>query len=233
MTDADIAAMELALETRHKPWVAKASSLIARELDDAKAHAAKAVTDALKQTPDGRRSARRIDSSPSYKAAVGHLDALLDRLVGFSKDSLGGLIRDARAAFYRSSVDLWKPHIPEEYRTVPDPEPTREGERLMRGAIVHGYDLHKEIEPTFTLTANQLFIAINQAGRRAATDRQGRDRLAVWHGQALVRINQKVAQALSDSDKAVHEATGLLLLSPQYRGELINAAGDGGLHLPG
>jgi len=232
MTDADLAAMEAALEARLRPWKRRATAHILTALADARAHAEKAVTDALKQTPDGRRSARRIDNSPSYKAALGHLDALMDSLVGISKDSLGGLIRDARAAFYRSSVALWKPHIDPKFWVGPDPAPTQSGERIMRGAIVHGYDLHRELEPAFAVTANQLFVAINQAGRRAATDRQGRDRLRLWHDQAKARLIARVSQSLSDSDKAVHEATGLLLIHPDYRGDLDNDAGDGGLHLP-
>lgn len=233
MTDAELAAMELALETRLRPWLAKAQAVIHKAMADAKAHASLALTDALKRTPDGRPSVRRIDASPSYQAAVGHLDSLLDKLAGPKVNSLDGLIRDARAAFYRDSIRLWKPHIGPEYLISPDAQPTQEGERLMRGAIVHGYDLRREIEPAIRTTKDELFVCLNNAGRRAASDRDGKDRLALWHSQGFGRIRTKVFQALSDSDKAVHEATGLLLLAPQYRPELTNAAGDGGLHLPG
>lgn len=231
MTDADLDRMERALEARLNPWKLNARFLILGQMDDALAHADKALTQTLKRTTDGRPSARRIGISPSYQAAVSRLDDLLDSLVGPKASSLNGLIRDARAAFYRGSIDLWKPHIETEYRAVPDPVPTLDGERLMRGAIVHGYDLRREIEPAIRTTKDTLFVALNNAGRRAATGREEDSRLALWHSQGIERIRAKVFQSLSDSDKAVHEATGLLMLAEKYRPELTNAAGDGGLHL--
>lgn len=232
MTDAQLAAMERALAKRLQPWLSKAHMLIVRRLEDARAHAELAVTKALKTTPDGRASVRRIEASPSYQAALGHLDELLDRLVGPKANSLDGLIRDARAAFYSDSVTLWTPHIDPEYRAVPEPVPTQSGEDLMRGAVIHGYDIRRDVAPAIESTKNELFVAINNAGRRAASDRDGSDRLAVWHRQGLERIRAKAFQALSDSDKAIHEATGLLLLAPEFRGELTAEAGDGAIHLP-
>lgn len=233
MTDAQLAEMERALEKRLKPWLSKAHMLILSCMEDAHAHAELAVTRSLKATPDGRDSARRIDQSPSYQAAIRHLNGLLDRLVGPKSNSLDGLIRDARASFYRDSVALWKPYIEPEYRATPDPVPTQAGEALMRGAVVHGYDLRAEVAPAIEATKRELLAALSQAGRKAATDRDGQAWLAVWHNQGRDRIRAKAFQALNDSDKAVHEATGILLLAPQYRGELIAVAGDGGLHLPG
>lgn len=231
MTDADLDAMEAALARRLGPWLRRAGLTIDGAMGDAAAHAEKALTGRLVRSPDGRASMRRIEASPSYRAALGRLDRLRDAMIGPTRDSLSGLIRDARAAFYADSVALWKPHIEPGYRAVPDPVPTGDGERLMRGAIVHGLDLYREVEPAFDAARRDLIAALNNAGRRATPDSLRSQRLATWHGRASDRLKSKVFQVLSDSDKAVHEATGLLLLAPRYRDELTSAAGDGGLHM--
>ncbi len=228
MTLADLDKMERALETRLVPWIRRASTLIARHLADARAHANKALTDALKITPDGRPSSRRVLRSPSYQSAGNRLRMLQDALIGPTSDSLEGLIRDARAAFYQRSIELWTPVIPAEYRVTLDPVPTKAGESLMRGAIIHGFDLARELSPSIKQTGDHLFVALNSAGRRKAGQRVGDDLLKLWHAQAVARLNRKVASILSDSDKAIHEATGWLIIAPEYRGE--RQIDGGGVH---
>ena len=228
MTIADLDKMERVLESRLVPWVRQASGLISRHLADARAHATKALTDTLKLTTDGRPSARKVLRSPSYQSAGNRLRTLQDALIGPASDSLDGLIRDARAAFYRNSIELWTPVIPAEYRVTADPAPTKMGESLMRGAIIHGFDLARELSPSIKQTSDQLFVVLNSAGRRKAGLRVGDDLIKLWHAQSVARLNRKVASILSDSDKAIHEATGWLIIAPEYRGEREFSAG--GLH---
>lgn len=228
MTIADLDKMEGALAARLGPWLAKADKVIRSSVADAHAHAAKAITDTLRTTPDGRPSARKVDRSPSYQAALTHLDDLQCRLIGPSKDSLDGLLRDARAAFYVDSIKLWLPHIPEKYRASAEPAPTKIVERFFRGAIIHGYRLDQELSPDVQRTKDHLFASVNSAGRGGSSQRTARSYLDTWRAQAVDRLNLKAGSILSDSDKAIHEATGWLMIHPDYRGERKLTAG--GVH---
>lgn len=228
MTLADLDRMEAALAKRLLPWIDRASSAIIVAVEDAQAHGEKAVTDTLRGTEDGRSSARRITRSPSYLAAVRRLNDLQAALIGPSVDSLEGLIRDARAAFYADSIALWTPHIDIEFRVTPELAPTEAGERLMRGAIVHGYDLSREIGPAIQQTKDHLFVALNKLGRRNTPGEAVGPLMKLWADMSRDRLIRKVSQVLSDSDKAAHEATGWLLIKPEYRGE--RTLETGGIH---
>lgn len=211
--------MNAALDARLRPWIGKAVALINGRVEDARAHADKAVTDTLKATPDGRPSALRVQRSPSYQAALNRLDELEDALVGPASNSTAGLIRDARAAFYRDSIELWKHVIPEERRAVKDPHPTAKGEAVVRGAIIHDLDLHREVRPSFQRSKDTLFAAVNGAGRTRSSDRLGTALLDGWERDAKRRLIGVAVTALSDSDKAVHETTGRVMLKRPASGK--------------
>ncbi len=228
MTLADLDKMEAALARRLLPWISDATDLIVREVRAAEDHAHKALTDALRQTDDGPRTARRFQRSASYQAAINRLQSLQAALIGEKADSLDGLIRDARAAFYFDSITLWTPHVEPEYRITPEPAPTQASERLMRAAIVHGYDLSREVGPAIEAIRTHLFAVMNQASRRRQPRDDGVKLITLWANQSRDRLAKKAAQVLSDSDKAVHEATGWLILKPEYRGERTLATG--GMH---
>ncbi|MBU6429012.1 MAG: hypothetical protein KGR26_08380 [Cyanobacteria bacterium REEB65] len=228
MTLADLDKMEAALAQRLLPWIAKASKRIIASVKDAEAHAVKALTDSVRDEQDGQRTARRFQRGPSYQAAINRLGSLQAALIGPSSDSTEGLIRDARAAFYADSVRLWTPHVEPEYRITLEPAPTAAGERLMRTAIVHGYDLSREVGPSIETAKRNLFVAMNRASRRGSSADDGVKLIGLWAQQTRDQLIRKVSQVLSDSDKAVHEATGWLLIKPEYRGE--RTLTTGGIH---
>ena len=190
---------------RRKRWMDRCSREIVARLADAEAHARKAVTETLRAAPDGRPTARVATRNPSFQAANARLDDLLSSLAGPRRDSLEGLLRDARADFYREAFEDWRPHLDEDtHRT--DAGPTQEGERIARGAIVHGYELHHELEGIFEQSKRSLFAVVNAAGRRGSpTGRRdaARDLFATWRTQAATSLARRCESVLADSQSAI------------------------------
>lgn len=180
-------------------WRGKAEELIDRKLDDAEAHGVKALTDALKTTPDGRPTVRRAAQSRSYKAAANRLDELLEALAGPAVNSLTGLIRDAREAFYISSFASWLPFIPEHLWAVPDPKPTQNALIDVRRIVLHGYELREELATPVMRAKRSLLAALGQAGLRSTPDHVAMEILAGWRLRAGGSLKQVVATVLSDS----------------------------------
>ena len=212
----DLDRVEKYLNARLLPWVGRASLLVKERVHDARAHGEKALTETLRQTPDGRPTARKFQQSRSYLAALSRLNELQVALIGWGEYSLDGLIRDAREEFYTSSFGFWLPYIPEEFRKVPDPKPSQAGVNLARGAIIHGYDLTREIGPGLKQAKDRLYVALNAAARRGLRPGAGKEFLSVWQSDAISGITARVTSALSDSDKALHEAAGQAIIHPEY-----------------
>lgn len=180
-------------------WRGQAEGLIDRKLDDAAAHGAKALTDALKTTPDGRLTVRRAARSRSYRAAANRIDELLDDLVGPAVNSLTGLIRDAREAFYVASFASWLPIIPEHLWVVPDPQPTQNALAGVRRIVLHGYELREELATPVVRVKRSLLAALGQAGLRSTPDSVATEILDGWRDRAGGSLKKVVAVVLSDS----------------------------------
>jgi hypothetical protein len=184
---------------------------------DARAHAEKSLTAKAREADDGRPTARVLDKSPSYAAALSRLSEALDALCGPSKHSLDGLVRDARASFYADSIGLWTPLIPEEFRAAKDPAPTTAGENAMRGLILHGYDLRSELQPAFDQAARSLKAVLNVSSRRGAEADRGVRMLAAWERTSVKNLSRRGVAAISDSSVGVHHGVGLLMLHDDVR----------------
>lgn len=219
MTDAELATIDRRLVDRARPWVESASKLIASKVADARAHAERSLTAKAREADDGRPTARVLGRSRSLVAAVSRLAEARDALVGPSKGSLGGLVRDARASFYADSIGLWTPLIPERFRAAKDPAPTRAGEAAMRGAIMHGYDLHAEVTPAFDQAARSLKAILIGASRQAADPARGERMLLAWERTTTRNVSARVVATLVDSSVGVHHAVGRLMLHPDVRPE--------------
>lgn len=219
MTDADIDRIDRRLADRARPWAAAASKLIASKVADARAHAEKSLTSKAREADDGRPTARVLDRSPSYAAALSRLSEAMDALCGPSKHSLDGLVRDARASFYDDSIGLWAPLIPEEFRAAKDPAPTTAGENAMRGLILHGYDLRSELQPAFDQAARSLKAVLNVSSRRGAEPDRGVRMLAAWERTGVRNLSRRVVATIADSSVGIHHAVGLLLIHEDVRPE--------------
>ncbi len=217
MTQAELDKIDRRLADRARPWVRLAAALIERKVADARAHAEKSLTAKAREAEDGRPTSRVLDRSPSRNAATSRLSEAQDDLVGPSVNSLDGLIRDARAAFYIDSIDLWTPLIPDPFRAAKSPAPTRAGEDAMRGAIMHGYDLHAEVAPVFDQASRSLKAILNVSSRRGADPSRGGRMLAAWERTTVGNLSRRVVAALADSSVGVHHAVGLMMIHPNVR----------------
>jgi hypothetical protein len=207
----DLEVMEAAMLRRLMPWGFKAGKLIRESIADARAHAQLSITASLKEETDGRPTQRRLERNRSYAAAVARIDEL-------GKD-LDAIIRDARAAFYLDSIKLWLPHIPDANRIEDAAEPKASIEAICRDAVIGGYSLAMELGPAIATAKRTLTVACSVAGRESQSDRRSDQRIALWSTQTTTSLLRKSESILSDSDTAIHEATGWLLIAPKFRGQ--------------
>lgn len=200
----------------YRQWSAKAATLIDARVGDARAHAWNAVTQRVVTAADGRRTWRQAVLTKGYQAAVRRLEELEDELVGPTVASLSGLVRDARAAFYRASFGWWS--IPPEL-LAPDPRPTTHGERAARGLVLHGFDPRSDLDAVFTSAVSGLRAAVTVAGARNATDAQARAVLDGWEARKAHAIRQRVDGLLSDSSVAILYLVGHEMIDPKFHAE--------------
>jgi hypothetical protein len=208
-TEIDIPAMEQRHIARLEPWVKRGVALVSGKIADARAHAEKAVTDTLRQTPDGRASVARIRQNPSFQAALNRLDELHTALAGPdelhtalagpSVTSISGLVHDAAEAAYTDSRDLWWDQIDPDYR-APSKEPTREQKTNVRGLLWYGLPVRQGFKTQFQTAHNNLLIAVSAAGSTQATNRDGFIALRTWEEKTKASLMSRLGAAMVDAN---------------------------------
>jgi hypothetical protein len=204
-------------------WLRRARALVDGKVADAQAHAVHAVTDTLKRTPDGRKTVRKASRSPSYAAAIKRLDELWATLCGPSTASLEGLVRDAREAFYLEALDLWGPHVPEEFRSAS--AGGRFAVKAARGMVLHGTELRKEIGAPIERARRNLLTSVTLAGQRSTPELVASEILILWGRMASTGIFTTTRLALSDSLGAADRMAMVDLVKPEFRDERVTIPG--------
>ena len=225
MTLADLQRKAAALDALRADWARAILPAVGRTLDDARAHAERALTQALKAAADGRPTARRAARSPSFRAALHRLDELLEWLAGPSDVSLEGRVRDARERFYREAFRLNKPLVPDVLHVSADPQPTQQNLRLVRGALIHGLDLRRELSGPFDQAKRALAAAVAQAGQRSTPGHAEADLLDAWRRRSGDAIAAAVLRCLSDSLEFADTESARDLIHPDYFEEPAAAGG--------
>ncbi len=215
MTLDDLDSKTASLDVLRSAWEIKLQPIVAAKVQDAHAHALKALTDTLKKTRDGRSSILQINRSVSYAAALARLDELWRWLAGPSEVSLTGQIRDARAAFLTEAARHWHPLIPPDYRSRPEHEPTQNQVQQIRAAAIHGYDPRKSLEGQIGTAKRSLKAALEQAGRRSTPSHVEDDLLAAWATRTTSTISETVKTLLSDSMVYADREAGRGLIRPE------------------
>ena len=190
------------------PFARAAAALVREKTADAHAHVEKALTDALKDMPDGRPTRARAARSPSYNAALSRLAEL--------REALTDLVREARAAFYRDSFAALAPQIPAALLVSPDPEPTQRNVARIVAALIHGTELRQDLALPVSRASQRLLPALTLAGRSDETGRTATDRLKAWRVQAESTIGSTVRIALSDSQVHAWQEAGRDLIHPDF-----------------
>jgi hypothetical protein len=196
LTDLDRIAAELGHV--QAGYAARLVAAIRSKVEDARAHAGKALTARLKDAPDGRPTVRIAAQSASYRAAVRRLDELLTYLTGPSRVSLDGLLRDAREALYRRAYDLHRDLVPEELRTA-NAEPTQARIREARGHPLHGLDLRIEMAAPMERAKVGLKAALHRAGAADTPPEMADDLLDAWGQRTTAALMQAAIRALGDA----------------------------------
>lgn len=194
------AAIEARQRKRMEPWARQLVKLVFAKLDDARSHAENAVTDTLRNTPDGRATAGRVRQSRSFLAALSRLDELWAAIGGASVQSTSGMIHDAADAFYVDSRDLWWNQIPEKFRATRR-EPTIQQRDYARGLLWFGLPVRSGLEQSIGSARNGLLVAAGQAGASGSTRREGVSTLKAWelrHRSALIK---RAGLALNDANQ--------------------------------
>ena len=199
-----------------KNWGARVSARIAAKIADARAHAENALTETLKGTPDGRATALKANRSRSLLAAQTRLQELLVDLAGPTTISLEGLVRDAREAFYRDATARTFPLIPSKLLARSDPTPTRLGLSKARGLVLHGQDIHSELQAPISAAGRNLAAAVVLAGNQSTSKRAGRNRLDDWARTAKASIERAATLALGDSRVALEVIAGRDLVRSEF-----------------
>lgn len=218
MANDPIADLEAVRVASVRAWSARCDKRIADRLADARAHAWNALTQRVVSAGDGRATWRAATLTRGWKAALARLDELADALAGPGKASLAGLIRDARAGFYRDSFDLLAGSVPPEIAAA-NQSPTKAGEAEARGLVIHGLDLRTEIEAFVAETTRALQAVVTAAGGRDESDAAARIALAGWEGRSRDRLSKRVAAVLSDSEVAIFNLVGRSMIDPKYHAE--------------
>jgi hypothetical protein len=191
------------MEQRHiarlEPWVKRGVALVSAKLADARAHAEKAVSDTLRQTPDGRASMSQIRQNPSFKAALSRLDELHTALAGPSVTSISGLVHDVAEHAYIDSRDLWWDQIDPDYR-APSKEPTEAQKNNVRGLLWYGLPVRQGFKTQFQAAHNNLLIALSAAGSTQATNRDGFVALRGWEEKTKASLMSRLGAALVDAN---------------------------------
>lgn len=199
MTLADLERVAREIDRERDAWAARLVPAVESRVSDARAHADRAITRALKATRDGRPTARRANRSPSFQAALNRLDELLAWLAGPSAVSLDGKVRDAREALYRLAFRLHRGLVPEGLWVSPDPRPTRANLDAIRAAAVHGLDPRAELAGPVGYAGRSLAAAVARAGAADATRSDEADHLDAWETRAAAAIRRSLLVILSDS----------------------------------
>lgn len=201
---------------RLNAWIGHCMARVAAKLDDAKAHAVNAVTQTLKDTPDGRATIQKVKRSSSYRAALARLDELLDILAGPSSRSLDGLMRAAREDFYTDAFRLWRTLIDESLWRSKDRHVSQDGISVVRGLPIHGLDVRDELRGRFDRIKRHLAAALAVAGGRSTPGDVATQAIDTWHKQSVASLALAVRLALSDGQVAADTQAARDLVHPDH-----------------
>lgn len=216
VADADTQGKDRAMDALVAVWYARLQPFVADRVDDAHAHAGRALTNSLKATPDGRRSLAKLDRSRSLSSALARLDAITERMAGKGEKSLKGKVREARAQLYTLAASWHFKLVPEAIRSRETPDATAAQLAAARAAAVHGYDPHTVLSAAVTTQKVQLRAALERAGRADATGKQSKDTLEEWRVRASSALSQTLRSLLVDSAGWCDTQAGLDTIHDDY-----------------
>lgn len=197
-----------------KPRLDKIDAVIKARVDDAQAHAERALTKAAIEAQAGRPTLRRIDWSPSYGAACNRLGEMVDALTGPSSVSTDGLVRDAWAAAYTWSRGDWRSRLDPSILTSRE-EPSRDEIRQARTVILLGYDARGYLLPTVDGVSSRLRALLVSLALPTLSDRDRLDPLAHWGASTATTLSMRAAMLVKTGAFYLDRIAGRNVVRPE------------------
>lgn len=207
---------ERRLVIRLQRWLKGADELIGDCFDDARSHAERACTEALKNTTDGRPTAIKARTSRSLLAAEKKLRLLLTALTGRSVVSLDGCIQHAREDFYVDSYPIWWGATEPEFRAS-SPDPTEASIRAIRASLWNGSLLRPAFETVVDSAISSLRASVTQASLSEITWKTSTQILDTWESNRRATVFASVRLCLSASDKQADRQAMMDAIAPRFR----------------
>ena len=190
-------------------WAAKTDAAVTAKAADARAHAGRAVTDALLKATPGRPTIAKARNSPSFMAAC-------SRLLELSR-KLRDTIADARERFYLESFDWHYRHVPEAIRlATPTGRPTQANISWTHSLTLYGETLETTLGRAIRTASEQLLSALSRIGNQAALLDSAIDLLDDWERRTAGQIGQVARSLLTDSQILIDRKAGRDVVDPIY-----------------
>jgi len=186
-----------------KPLMVRAN----KGVDDALAHAKTALTDALRDQPDGRQTITHARRSRSYVAAGNRLDEMEADLVA--------MVQDFRERTYRDRFVWWQGCTPVDCLRSIGAEPTLENIARCRAAILHQDPPAKPWKVLVDRQQRLLLTALTQAGGQAVRKAQGADVLSNWARTTRKALASLIQTAVNDSWVMADKQAGRDVVKPK------------------
>ena len=160
-------------------------------LDDAAAHAFRALTQVLKDATEGRPTIAAVRQSRFYLAAISRLNELHDALVP--------MFTEARTEFYIVAYRDWWAITPPETRRFNTGVVPQTYITAYVNSILHGLTVTDTVWKPVRNAQEQLEQTLTIAGSRATPDRQAEGLVKAWEDRASNTISQVCQTLVQDS----------------------------------
>jgi hypothetical protein len=185
-----------------------AGARIKAKVADAAAHALKALTLSLDQTPEGRPTAAKVKRSPSYQASIARLTEL--------RDELHALAERSRVETYTAAWAFWRSELPAEVlapsRGSAPPAALVTRARTM---LTHGRTLRESLTAATDRAAKQLGPALTVAGNRATNSREANDAIRRWASASEGAIVAAFLAVVVDGQTTADRLAGRDVIRPE------------------
>lgn len=157
---------------------------------------------------------RRFADAHSH-AAAGRIPDALARLDELTR-ALSGYLSDARGTFYRDAYRWHRQRLDPAIHQM-DAQPSIDGEYMARVVKIGGRDAYKDLRRLVDRAKMALGVAASAAGDARVGGNLGESILSAWEVTHREDVYQFARVTLSDSQMALHNAVGHVLIKPELR----------------
>lgn len=188
-----------------RDFMAEARRRVDRGIDDATAHAERALTKVAREARAGKPTLVLIRAGRSYNAALERIRE--------TTDDLRGIVGEARERFYGIAYVGWVACLDPQWLR-PGARPTQERASFVRGLALHGYPLDAELRNACEALERSLEQAIALASTPGLTQDPG-GVVEGWDQRSRASLRSLSERLIDDSWVAADRAAGRDCLRPE------------------